>query len=258
VSTCGRIGVKTPLAYRLFEPNCYPWIIRDSGTQHAAKGPLCRADSCQTLDARLTREPSSIPGLRDFLRAYPFMAFRPRPEKPFLLRGRFQFVAQHRDAGEVEDAFELEIDIPTAFPKDIPKVTETGGRIPRTSDYHVNQTDGTLCLGSPLRLPSLVSAAPTLIGFSEKCLIPYIFGISQKLRTGQGTQRGRLKEENLRGEKTNGLSNKVATNKYFYLKCLSINLLQRQITALLRRWFWVRVPANPFVEYRRNSLKTRP
>jgi hypothetical protein len=140
----------------------------------------------------LTAEPYSIPGLREFLRAYPFMAFRPLPGKPFLVRGRFQFIARHRDAGEVEDTFELEIDIPTAFPKDIPKVTETGGRIPRTSDYHINQTDGTLCLGSPLRLLSLLSAAPTLTGFSGKCLIPYLFGISQKLRTGQPMPFGEL------------------------------------------------------------------
>jgi hypothetical protein len=120
------------------------------------------------------------------------MAFRPRPGKPFLVRGRFQFLALHPDAGEVEDAFELEIDVPTAFPKDIPKVTETAGRIPRTSGFHVNQTDGTLCLGSPLRLLSLLSTAPTLSGFSEKCLVPYLFGISQKLRTGQPLPFGEL------------------------------------------------------------------
>lgn len=123
-------------------------------------------------------------GVGDFLRAYPLMSFRPRPGRPFLVRGCFRFRAQHADAGEVEDAFDLEIDIPSTFPKDIPKVTETAGRIPRTSGYHVNQTDGTLCLGSPLRLLSLLSTAPTLCGFSEKCLVPYLFAVSQRLRTG--------------------------------------------------------------------------
>jgi hypothetical protein len=160
--------------------------------REALESPHYRADSRQTLDARLTAEPCSIPGLRDFLRTYPLMAFRPRPGKPFLVRGRFQFLARHPDAGEVEDVFELEIDVPTAFPRDIPQVTETAGRIPRTSGFHVNQTDGTLCLGSPLRLLSLLSAAPTLSGFSEKCLVPYLFGISQKLRTGRPLPFGEL------------------------------------------------------------------
>jgi hypothetical protein len=127
----------------------------------------------------------SIPGLGQFLADYPHMRFRPRTGKPPVLRGRFAFTAYHREAGRIEDAFELEIEIPVAFPQEVPRVTEVGGRIPREADYHVNTSDGTLCLGSPLRLRQLLAQDATLTGFAQKCLVPFLFAESQKL-TGTG------------------------------------------------------------------------
>src|SRR4051794_31021288 len=100
------------------------------------------------------------------------MVFRPRTGKPPVLRGRFAFSARHHEKGEVEDGFDLEIEIPPRFPEDVPIVTETGGRIPREADHHVNK-DGKLCLGSPLRLRHLLAEAPTLTGFAATCLVPY-------------------------------------------------------------------------------------
>ncbi len=113
------------------------------------------------------------------------MTFRPRAGKPPVLRGRFAFTARHPDAGEIEDAFELEIEIPPTFPHEVPFVIEIGGRIPREADHHVNTADNTLCLGSPLRLRQLVAEDPTLTGFAAKCLVPYLFAQSQK-QAGSG------------------------------------------------------------------------
>lgn len=130
--------------------------------------------------------------MREFIRDYKLMAIRPRAGKTPLLKGRFEFRAKHSEAGEVEDAFDLKIDVPPTFPKDLPTVTETGNRIPRTQTYHVNQTDWTLCLGSPLRLLVLLSEKPSLTSFAEKCLVPYLFAISQKLSRGVPLPFGQL------------------------------------------------------------------
>jgi hypothetical protein len=88
----------------------------------------------------------------------------------------------------------LEIEVPPGFPKALPRVTETGGRIPRHGDYHVN-SDGTLCLGSPLRLLLKLSNAPTLQGFASSCLVPYLFAMSHKLRNGGPLLFGELAHE---------------------------------------------------------------
>jgi hypothetical protein len=122
-------------------------------------------------------------GLRQFLRDYPRMAIRPAADTYLRLKGTFEFIATHAQHGDVHDAFELQIDVPRALPRELPKVIETGGKIPRSGSYHVNG-DGTLCLGSQLRLLLKLSKAPTLAGFADSCIIPYLFAVSHKLRHG--------------------------------------------------------------------------
>jgi len=134
---------------------------------------------------------SGTPGLREFLRDYPLMAIRPSAEGYLRLKGRFVFLAKHAKEGEIEDSFALQIDVPKAFPKDLPEVRETEGRIPRTGDYHI-YSDGTLCLGSPLSVLLRISKSPTLTGFAEDCLVPYLFAISRKLKSGGPLPFGEL------------------------------------------------------------------
>ena len=62
----------------------------------------------------------------------------------------------------------------------------------RPGEYHVNQTDNTLCLGSPLSLLLKLSKNPRLDGFAENCLVPYLFAISRKLKTGGSFPFGEL------------------------------------------------------------------
>lgn len=135
---------------------------------------------------------SGIPGLHEFLRDYPLMSVRPARGVHLRLRGRFGFSAAHAGVGEIEDSFALQIDVPSLFPRELPKVTETEGRIPRTGGYHVNQGDGTLCLGSPLSLLLRLAKRPTLSGFAANCLVPYLFAISHKLNSGGPLPFGEL------------------------------------------------------------------
>lgn len=132
------------------------------------------------------------PGLREFLRSYPKMAIRPSSGGDLRLKGSFEFAAHHAKAGDIQDSFALEIIIPRSFPKERPRVTETGGRIPRIGEYHVNPGDNTLCLGSPLSLLLKLSKKPTLEGFAESCIVPYLFAISRKLKNGGPLAFGEL------------------------------------------------------------------
>lgn len=122
-------------------------------------------------------------GLEQFLRDYPSMAIRPASRAGLRLKGRFAFSADHSLHGQVTDSFDLQINVPVGFPRELPVVTETGGRIPRHGDFHVNG-DGSLCLGSHLRLLIKISEAPTLPGFASRCLVPYLYAISLKLTNG--------------------------------------------------------------------------
>jgi len=125
-----------------------------------------------------------IPGIQEFLQDYPRMAIRPASAgSSVTLSGIFDFSAKSNSEDEITDSYRLRILVPSAFPRSLPEVTETGHRIPRNGEHHVNP-DGTLCLGAPLRLLWQLSLKPTLSGFAEKCLVPYLYAISYKLKFG--------------------------------------------------------------------------
>lgn len=108
-----------------------------------------------------------------------------------ILKGTFSFSAAPRGGKKITDSYQVEIIIPAAFPRVLPSVKETGGKIPRDGKYHVN-LDETLCLGSPLRLFHKISIKPTLVGFAEHCLVPYLYAVSNKLQNGEEFSFGEL------------------------------------------------------------------
>ena len=118
-----------------------------------------------------------------FLWDYPGTSLAPSRSKDVILKGRFAFQASSKNGPEIIDSFELIIIVPTSFPRELPKVTEIANRIPRDGNHHVNP-DVTLCLGSPLRLLSLISGNPDIICFAEKCLVPFLYAVSNKLERG--------------------------------------------------------------------------
>ena len=121
--------------------------------------------------------------LSQFLKDYPGMSTAPCSDAGVYLSGKFRFKASLCGNDEIEDSYNLGIFILDKFPKVLPEVVEKDGKIPRNGDFHVNP-DGTLCLGSPLRLLKKVNSAPYLAGFTDKCLVPYLYAVSYKLRYG--------------------------------------------------------------------------
>jgi len=125
-----------------------------------------------------------IPGIQEFLQNYPGMVIRPTGERSALtLVGTFDFSAKSGQSEEISDSYRLLILVHGSFPRSIPEVREIENKIPRDGEHHVN-SDGTLCLGSRLRLLLQISFKPTLCGFAELCLIPYLYAVSYKTKFG--------------------------------------------------------------------------
>lgn len=122
-------------------------------------------------------------GLRRFLDAYLGMRVRPSPPDVLRLEGEFRFRADYKDGPIIEDAYGLQINVPRRFPRDIPTVMELDERIPRRAEYHVFN-DGTLCLGSPLRLHLIAHDCPSLTEFSQHSIVPYLYANSYREKTG--------------------------------------------------------------------------
>lgn len=132
-----------------------------------------------------------VAGLREFLKDYPDMSICPMTDSNLVVEGDFRFSGQTEGGPEIVDGYALRIEVPEEFPAEVPRVFETGGKIPRTGDYHVNP-NGSLCLGSPLRLLWKLSKNPTLTGFAGDLLVPYLYGISHKLKFGGDLPLGEL------------------------------------------------------------------
>lgn len=108
-----------------------------------------------------------------FLEAHPTLGIVAGPGDKLHIGGALAGPAAGPDNVVVELDYRIEMSIDRAFPKKVPAVRETGGRIPRT--YHTLD-DGSACLGSPLRLRSLALAKATIGGFFDAVVLPYFWG----------------------------------------------------------------------------------
>ncbi len=138
----------------------------------------------------------SASGLTQFLKDYPGMSISPSRGDATVLQGAFSFSAQPKNKPQMTDSYTLRIVVPQAFPGVLPTVTERGQKIPRDGRHHVNWGDGSLCMGSPLRLLRELSRRPDLVGFAENCLVPYLYNISHKLKNGGDYILGELAHGN--------------------------------------------------------------
>lgn len=124
------------------------------------------------------------------------MSVKPWTDDWLRIEGDFSFTAETPVRNRITDTYRVEISIPLQFPNDLPLVKETGGRIPKTPDFHVNP-DGTLCLGSPLRLMLLLQQDPTITSFTKNCLVPFLCAASAGSLTGQVGMSGGLAHGNV-------------------------------------------------------------
>ena len=76
-----------------------------------------------------------------------------------VIKGKFRFKAITENGPEIIDDYILEILVPAQFPHDIPVVKEISSKIRRHKSFHIN-SDGILCLGSPLRLLEIIKYNP--------------------------------------------------------------------------------------------------
>lgn len=129
--------------------------------------------------------------LSQFLLDYPLMAIRPSKGRQTLIKGELEFIAKAEGYPEISDSFHLKMFIPDDFPRKVPVITEIKNKIPRDGQFHINPDD-TLCLGSPLKLLLSIACTKTLVGFTEDCLIPYLYAVSKKIKDGKPFYMGEL------------------------------------------------------------------
>ena len=112
---------------------------------------------------------------------YPGLYLTYHNKAAWSISGLLYFVASY-EGQEIEDKYSIELLVWNNFPNSIPLAKEIGGRIPKT--FHHYENDG-LCLGAPLAIRQTFRQEPTLLGFTNNCLIPYLYSFSYKSQYGK-------------------------------------------------------------------------
>ena len=109
------------------------------------------------------------------------MVLKELSKTKIVLEGIYHLCAYSPVKGNADADYKLSIEIPVTFPKTIPIVREISYKIPRDKKHHIsvnpiNFTDS-LCLGSRIRILQKMSEHPTISGFLEKCVVPFLYSI---------------------------------------------------------------------------------
>lgn len=104
------------------------------------------------------------------------------PSGSTLLAGPFPFEAVREGLPSISDVFDLEIAIPGDYPAYLPAVRETTGKIDRT--YEHLYTDGSFCLAVPVEARRIFLRRPSLLGFVEELVVPYLYSYCHRQRYG--------------------------------------------------------------------------
>ena len=97
------------------------------------------------------------------------------------IKGQLIFIASFAEQ-IIEDEYSIHLVVPESYPDCVPVAYEIGNRIPR--HFH-KYKDGNLCLGEPLAVWKTFSEHPTLLGFVQNNLVPYLYSFSYLCRNGR-------------------------------------------------------------------------
>lgn len=132
---------------------------------------------------RLDRELAAL------LRAYPSLAIQPSADESTIVTGTLSFEAIYEQVC-LADSYSIALHVPSDYPTNAPVAHEAGGRIPLT--YH-HMADGSLCVGSPIRIDLWIRRSPTLLAFVDEFVVPYLYGYSYLQKFGKPPPFGDLR-----------------------------------------------------------------
>ena len=98
-----------------------------------------------------------------------------------MIKGEFRCYAAGPNNFVVDEIYNIDVRIPPGFPRRLPQVFETGGRIPQS--FHHLET-GALCLGAPISLRLAIERSPTIGAFLDKVVTPYLYAHAYYAKLG--------------------------------------------------------------------------
>jgi hypothetical protein len=99
------------------------------------------------------------------------------------LIGTLNFSASFTGKEAITANYDLIISLPSSYPDDLPKVYSSGYKLDSRFE-HINP-DGSFCLAVPLEERKLYESQPSLLGFINNLVVPFLYGYSYFLKHGE-------------------------------------------------------------------------
>lgn len=122
-------------------------------------------------------------GLEDFLAAHPRIRIAELNDDQLVLAGEYHLKAQLAGSKLVDRIYQLKLVCPRDYPAKLPKVIDEGRYFPRNQDHHT-YGDGSFCLGSELKIKSLLRADHSLTAFFEKIIDRFLYAVTHRIEFG--------------------------------------------------------------------------
>jgi hypothetical protein len=100
-----------------------------------------------------------------------------------IISGSIFFSAAHKDMEVIEACFDINLFIPSNYPRKLPIVRETANSI--SKDFQHINGNGTLCLAAPIEIRKIFNKKPTLLGFIDNLVVPYFYSYCYWKQHGQ-------------------------------------------------------------------------
>ncbi|WP_028869355.1 hypothetical protein [Psychromonas arctica] len=122
-------------------------------------------------------------GLEEFLAAYPNIRLSDINADRVELLGEYQLKAQLDGSNLIDRTFYLRIVCTSDYHKKLPTVYDEAGYFPRNQDFHT-YADGSFCLGSELRIKSVLNYDSSLTAFFDKVVVRFLYAVSHRIEFG--------------------------------------------------------------------------
>ncbi|GAB2188790.1 hypothetical protein MAH1_03970 [Sessilibacter sp. MAH1] len=122
-------------------------------------------------------------GLEDFLAAHPRIRILEINDARLVLAGEYHLKAQLLGSQLVERTYRLKLVCPRDYPAKLPTVIDEEKYFPRNQEYHT-YGDGSFCLGSELKIKSLLKDDHSLSAFFSAIVDGFLYAVTHHIEYG--------------------------------------------------------------------------
>ena len=122
-------------------------------------------------------------GLEDFLAAHPRIRIAEINDERLVLAGEYHLRAQLEGSKLVDRTYRLKLVCPRDYPNKLPTVIDEEEYFPRNQEHHT-YSDGSFCLGSELKIKSLIRHDHLILAFFEKIIDRFLYAVTHRIEYG--------------------------------------------------------------------------